>query len=159
MLFINSVCLAADDAQQPIKISADSMQLDINNGNSEYRGNVSIQKGSILLQGELVIISRSDNTVDNIKITGTPASYQQQTEQGDTRAQSEIMWFDVNTNILTMKINARLNQGRQLIESQTIQFDTDNQTVLAGATSAGSTGNKNKQRVNITLTPDNDGDR
>ncbi len=140
---------AANDGA--IRIRADFMQLDVKNGSSEYRGNVLIEKGDITLSGDNVSISKHDGGVSRITITGSPARYRQ-TGDKPTQAQSRLMLFDVSSNILTLKTDARLQQNQQRVESQFIQFDTDKQVLLAGSDNKQGAG---RQRVNIILGPDN----
>ena len=125
------------------------MLLNIENGSSEYTGNVIIQRGAITLQGDKVVIKRYDNTVQHIIIEGKPARYKQEGEQNYAEAESETMQFDVDSNLLTMTSNVRLKQSDQLIESQHIQLDTEKQILLGG----GNTAADDKQRINIILSP------
>ncbi len=142
--------MAADSIDHEITIQADHMQLDLHNGNSMYTGNVRIEKGDIVLSGERVLINKKHDRTDSIQVLGKPARYSQKTADVDVSAQSEQMFFDLNTNILTMKDKARLQQQGQLIESDYIAFDTDKQALLAGKQDQAQPG----QRVNIILTPE-----
>ena len=153
MLACAGAAFAADDGA--IRIRADFMQLDTKNGSSEYRGNVLIEKGEITLSGDSVSISKHDGGVSRITVTGSPARYRQ-TGDKPTQAQSRLMLFDVSSNILTLKTDARLQQNQQRVESQFIQFDTDKQVLLAGSDKKQGEG---RQRVNIILGPDNPPDQ
>jgi len=152
-LLLSSTCSYAETTtDQPIEIRADSMQLNIEDGDSEYRGNVLIRRGDITLQGDLVHISRSEGEVRQILVEGKPASYEQLSGSVSTDAKSNNMLFDVNSNILTMRDAARLHHDDQIIESNFIQFDTDKQVLLAGQQDKSNT-TQDKQRVNIILSP------
>ncbi len=137
-------------AEERIEIRADFMQLDIKNGNSEYRGNVLIRKGDVELRGDSVKISKQNGKVEQIHVRGKPARYRQGSA---VQAQSERMLFEVTKDILTLNTNARLQQRDQLIESQYIRFDTGKQVLLAGSDKKQNTGSGGKQRVNIILSP------
>ena len=150
LLCLLCACLPAQAQNDTrIEIHADTMRMDINNGSSEYHGDVLIRKGDIELRGDSVSIRKQAERVEQVRVTGKPAHFR----QGDAvQAQSEVMLFDVASNMLTLKIRARLQQRDHLVESALIRFDTERQILLAGA---GNTPDKNgKRRVNIILNPD-----
>lgn len=142
---------AADTNEQAIRIQADFMQLDIRDGSSEYRGNVLIEKGSTRLSGDSVQIRKKNGQPNRISIRGKPARYSRPDGSQPTTAQSELMLFDLDSEILTLKNGARLQQKDQLIESDFIRFDTRKQVLLAGSDKK--RGSPAKQRVNIILSP------
>lgn len=142
----------ANDEELPIEIQADSMQMDFKKGQSEYSGNVLIRKGNITLQGDQIFVSRLNDEIERIRVTGKPARYKQQNTLDTITAQSDTMLFEVKSNLLSLTNNAQLKQNDQVIESQHIQFDTVKQILIGGGKQTGSS----KQRVNIILSPKQD---
>jgi lipopolysaccharide transport protein LptA len=148
---------------EKILIDADHMQLNIETGYSVYTGNVKISQGKLVLTGDKVTLEQHNNEIERITVIGKPARYNHVTEKGETiKAESERMVYTASQNKLVMTINASLQQPDNLVSSQKITYDTLKRIVIAGDSNinhsdkndAGNkTDLKEKQRVNITLTP------
>jgi lipopolysaccharide export system protein LptA len=158
--FIALICLlgsslqvSAEDRSQ-VLIHADSMQLDINTGNSVYRGNVSFVQGSTRLSGDTVTVNSKNGSINTVKIEGSPARYSDTSPAGRVLAESSRMEYSVLNNQLSMEGAARLEQDDRVVQSQHIIYDTEKQLILAGQP-AGETSDPD-QRVNIILTPKKD---
>ena len=66
------------DRDQPVRIQADSAELDEGKGVAVYRGNVIITQGSLKITGDAVTISQNrQKEVDVFTATGKPAQYEQ----------------------------------------------------------------------------------
>ena len=142
---------------EKIHISADHMKLNIASGNSVYTGNVRITQGDLVLTGDRVTLTHTDNTLQKFTVIGKPARYNHVTEDGQTIvAESDQMVYTASENRLVMTRNARLEQPDHLVSSQKIIYDTLRKIVMAGdvgvrdAVDGEAAPNK---RVNITLTP------
>ncbi len=132
----------------PVNIYADHMKYDIKSGISEYKGNVRVTQNKIELTGDMVTAVQQDKVLKNIKVTGSPAVYRQQSEDGSfINAQSMKMEYQADSNRLILREKARLEQAGSVMESEQIIYDTIKEVVIAGDDSA-------NKRVNITITPD-----
>jgi lipopolysaccharide export system protein LptA len=139
------------DNKEQILIHADSMQLDVNTGNSVYRGNVSFTQGKIEIHGDTITVSSKNGSINEIKIEGDPARYSDTSQNNNhVLAESNKMDYRVADNQLSMQGKARLEQGDRLVQSENILYDTKKQIVLAGHSSDSK---DPSQRVNIILTP------
>jgi len=133
----------------PVNIQADHMKYEIQSGISEYTGNVRVTQNDLELTGDKVIAIQQDKVLKNIKVTGSPASYRQLSEDGSyINAQSRQMEFLADKNRLVLTDKARLQQAGSVMESEQIIYDTINEVVIAGDDNA-------NKRVNITITPEN----
>jgi lipopolysaccharide export system protein LptA len=139
------------DSKEQILIHADSMQLDVNTGNSVYRGNVSFTQGKIEIHGDTVTVISKNGSIQEVKIEGDPARYSDTSQNNHVLAESTNMDYSVADNQLSMQGKARLEQGDRLVQSENILYDTKKQIVLAGQSSSDS--KDPSQRVNIILTP------
>jgi len=156
ILLTSSIVSWADDSEEKIFLDADHVLLNIETGYSVYTGNVKISQGELTLTGDQVTVQQSNNEVEHITVTGKPAHYHNITESGESiQAESERMVYTASEHKLELTINAELKQPDHTIKSQKIVYDTEQKIVIAGSkdTTASSTGNDNKQRVKITLTP------
>lgn len=160
LLYVSAYSMAAEPLEK-ISISADYMKLNLASGHSVYTGNVKITQGNVVLKGDKVTLEQSNKEVSQLTVTGKPARYKHVTEKGESiAAESEHMVYIADQHKLVMTINARLKQPDHQVSSQKIVYDTQKRIIIAGDKSgtgqpgAGtdSTG-KDKQRVNITLTP------
>ena len=162
LLCLPSISLAAEPVEK-IHIDADHMQMNIESGKSIYTGNVKITQGELILLGDKVMLEQSNKEVERIIVTGKPARYNHITEKGEPiEAESEHMVYTASQNKLVMTINAHLQQPGHKLSSQKIIYDTQKSTVVAGSSqktlpdntgSETGTDSKERQRVNITLTP------
>ncbi len=147
----DTTTIAGKKGSDEVQIQADSMKLDLETGDSTYRGNVSIIQGAITLTGEKVIITRKNNEIHNIRVEGNPARYlQDENTDNKVYASSQYMKYIAQKNRLILTGDAVLEQANQNVESQRIVYDTQNKVIIAGKHSSPE---HSGDRVNITLTP------
>jgi lipopolysaccharide export system protein LptA len=131
-LLLCSVLVQAlpDDRQQPITIESDSAERNEQSGLTEYRGNVVIRQGSVLIDADRVTIHYRDNKVSRIVSLGTPASYQQQPQAdgGMVVARGEIIEYRLSDDKINLKNNASLSRNGTLIKGERITYDLKNET-------------------------------
>ena len=133
----------------PINIYADYMKYEIQTGISTYTGNVRVTQNDIELTGDKVVAVQKDNALKEIKVTGSPATYRQRSEDGAfINAQSMQMEYQAAQNRLVLTNKARLEQAGSVMESDQIIYDTIREVVIAGDEGT-------DKRVNITITPEN----
>lgn len=137
------------DRNQPMTIEADKATLNEKTGNSVYEGNVHVQQGTLVLQGSKMTVQLSDNTIEKIILTGSPATYRQRPDGQDTDQHAEagrIEYHATEDRIILLE-NARVWQsGAEEFRSDRIVFNLKNNTVNAGGSGPG-------DRVRITLQP------
>jgi lipopolysaccharide export system protein LptA len=139
----------AGDRDQPIHIEADRAALNEKTGNSVYEGNVHLQQGSLVLQGNRMTVQLNDNTIDTLVLTGDPATYRQRPagKESDQRAEAGRIEYYAGEDRIILLENARVWQsGDEELRSDRIVFDLKSDTVNAGS-------NKPGDRVRITLPP------
>ncbi len=141
----------AETGNDKIEIRADHLKINVKTGDSVYTGNVSFVQGYIQLSGEIITVKSRDNEIHHVEVEGKPARYRfEDSEKNKVNAYSGHMEYSVDQNRLVMTDNARLEQTDNIVESQRIVYDTENQVIVAGIDNqSGNAG----QRVNITLTP------
>ena len=139
-----------DDRQQPITIESDSAERNEQSGLTEYRGNVVIRQGSVLIDADSVTIHYKDNKVSRIVSLGTPASYQQQPqiEGGMVIARGESIEYRLAEDKINLKNNASLSRNGTLIKGERITYDIKNETWQAkGGDRA------NQKRIQLVIPP------
>jgi lipopolysaccharide export system protein LptA len=138
----------SSDRNQPITIEADRATLNEKDGSSIYEGNVHLQQGTLNLRGNRMTVQIADDEIEEIVLTGQPASYRQRPDGRDTDQHAEAgrIEYHAADERLILLDNARVWQsGAEEFRSERIVYNIKKNTVSAG----GSAGD----RVRITLQP------
>ncbi|MBB1073547.1 lipopolysaccharide transport periplasmic protein LptA [Rhodoferax sp. 4810] len=150
-LFITAPALALEtDAQQPLFIEADAVELDEPHASSRYLGNVEIQQGSLrIFAAEVVVRHRANRQPQHIVATGQPARYRQRMdgETNEVHGQALRMEYDADRDELTLIDKAVLTQGQDRFSSDRIIYNRVTKQVRAGGSAQG------RARVKISIHP------
>lgn len=142
------------DENQPLYIVADSVEIREQQGISTYKGNVKITKGSLQIQGDLIYIVSKKNSLQTIRVEGSPATFKQTNDHDEEiSAQSQYIEYQSESGILTLKKDAVLVQGNNRFTSQHILYDTKKDIIQAGH-NKNKTDSSKSQRVTITIQPE-----
>ncbi|MBL7004795.1 MAG: lipopolysaccharide transport periplasmic protein LptA [Gammaproteobacteria bacterium] len=151
LLFFSSPIWALEtDNDQPIDISADSLNIDEAKHISIYKGNVILQQGSLNINADtLVLYFNEQNELDYMEASGSPVHFKQKNEDQKwmTGLAKSMIYYDQQSE-LTLKKDAEFNTGNEHIKSHYIQVNTNNNSLQAGASSA-------SDRVIIKIMPKN----
>lgn len=148
MIFYSSFALSIDsDKDKPIFLESDSAKWDENSQKSTYRGNVVVTQGTLLLTGDLLVVTSKNNEINNMVITGEKSTYKQKTQSGKivNGEAYEIQYFVENSKIIFLN-NAVLTQSNNVVKSNKIIYVTDSENIIAGD-------KKGKSRVKMTIEP------
>lgn len=155
-LVVASGAAWAQQEPLPIRIESDSAELSQQAGTSTYTGSVVLTRGGLTLTGNKLDVTRI-NDRGNVKavLTGGPARLDKQPDRtGDdvvTGHSSRIEYTNGDSTVV-MRGNAVVNRGGDRITSQVIRHNLDTQRTQAER------GENDDERVQITITPQNDGD-
>ena len=103
MIFYSSLAVSIDsDKDKPIFLESDSAKWDENSQKSTYRGNVVVTQGTMLLTGDLLVVTSKNNEINNMVITGKKSTYKQKTQSGKivNGEAYEIQYFVENSKII-----------------------------------------------------------
>ncbi|MCW9012646.1 MAG: lipopolysaccharide transport periplasmic protein LptA [Gammaproteobacteria bacterium] len=144
------------DAEQPLNIEADAVEMREQEGVSIYRGHVKISRGSMQILGELIYIHTTENKLKKIRVVGTPAKFRQLNDlDEEISAQSHEMEYQANDGVLILKEKALLIQKQNRFASEHIIYDTKKDIVQAGERNNGDNATDSKpERVTITIHPE-----
>ena len=137
------------DRNQPITIEADKATLNEKTGSSIYEGNVTLQQGTLHLRGSRMTVQLNNKEVEEIVLTGNPATYHQRPDgkETDQHAEAGRIEYYANDDRMILLDNARIWQSdAEEFRSDRIVFNLKNNTVNAG-------GDGSSGRVHITLPP------
>lgn len=138
-LVLPSTLLAlSTDRDQPIEVEADSLEIRDTENISIYSGNVRLNQGSLALRSErLVIYFNDQNELTLMELTGSPATFRQlNNEQQEITGQADRLEYREAESTLILLGNARLSHRGDIIESNTIRINTDNESIQAGSSTS-----------------------
>ena len=143
------------DAEKPINIEADQVEIRERESLSIYRGNVRITQGSLRINGDVIQFSSTEEGHQKVIILGKPASFFQLTDQNqEISAQGEEMEYHAKTGLFTLERNAVLVQQDNRFTSEHIVYNTQTNVVKAGVPNNTSSSTSTKPpRVTITVMP------
>jgi lipopolysaccharide export system protein LptA len=143
------------DSEQPIRVQADSAELDDKQGVAVYRGGVIITQGTMKITGDTVTITQ--NKAGDIEVftsVGRPAYYEQLPEVGKQIVQAyglTIQYFAQNERIILID-QAKVIQEGNTFEGEKIVYDTARQIVNAGR-AHGSNVTTPRPRIDMVIQP------
>ncbi len=134
-LFTSAAWALPEDRNQPIRIQADTAELDERRGVAVYRGDVVITQGTLKITGHTVTITQNaSGDVEVFTAQGKPAYYEQQPAAGRPIVKAyglTIQYFAENERIVLID-QARVVQEGNTFEGEKIVYDTRRQVVSAG---------------------------
>lgn len=144
-----------EDRNQPIRIQADTAELDERRGIAVYRGDVVITQGSLKITGSKVTVTRDDKgEIEVFTAIGAPAYYEQKPSVDQSLAQAygkTIQYFAESERVVLID-QAKVIQDGNTFEGEKIVYDTRRQIVNAGR--AGSSQVTTPQpRIDMTIQP------
>ncbi len=138
---------AAAPARGPVKISADSLELDQQAQATTYSGNVLLTQGEMRLTAASLTVSVRDGRLGRIEASGNPARFESRLDDGTpVIGEAARIVFDSAAGLLTLIGEGRLSQGRNRIENDHIEYDLNRGNLKAG-------GKKAKKRVEVIFQP------
>jgi len=145
---------AADEpgqAQEPIFIESDSLNIDDSKGVSVYRGNVNFrQGGASLTADELTIYARQRQEVEKIIAVGSPARFEQLAQkegEQDSSGEAKRIEYRAADGRVILDGDARFQQGDSYFAGSRVEYDSEKKLVRAGKNVAG------EGRVQIMIQP------
>ncbi len=128
---------ASKNEDLPIRIEADSADIDDRQGVSVYRGNVEIRQGTSVLTADRVTVQHPGKKAQKIIAVGKPVRYRQPQEgdKPDIRAEALQAEYYTTSEELVMMGDAVLFQGKDSFRSDRITYDRKS-GMLNGVTSA-----------------------
>ncbi len=155
--FSQAIALATDSSQ-PVYIEADTADMDQLNHVTVYTGNVKIKQGSIRLWGHVVTIYTDENNnlikaFSDAKKGGDLARFKQTPDNDpeDQWAEGERLEYWANEHLVKVFRQGKLWQGKDIITSDRIIYDTEKELMVSGSNKAGGP----KKRVRMTIQPNN----
>lgn len=145
------------DREQPIRVQADSAELDDKQGVAVYRGDVVITQGTLKITGDTVTITQDKNgDIEVFTSVGKPAYYEQKPSADKQIVKAyglTIQYFAANERIVLID-QAKVIQEGNTFEGEKIVYDTQRQIVNAGR-ATGTNLTAPRPRIDMVIQPKN----
>ncbi len=145
------------DREQPIRVQADSAELDDRKGVAVYHGDVVITQGSLKITGDTVTITQNkQGDIEVFTSVGKPAYYEQKPSADKDMVKAyglTIQYFAPSERIVLID-QAKVIQEGNTFEGEKIVYDTQRQIVNAGRAS-GTNVTKPQPRIDMVIQPKN----
>ena len=141
----------ATDRDQPIEVEADQLEVREQERVSIYQGNVKLVQGSLEINADRVVIHFNEaNDLTLMEMTGTPATLRQLDDnQQEMLGEAKQIDYTQSKSLLELRNSARLSQAGDIIESDLIRINTENNSLQAGSM-------ESDQRVKMLIQPKQD---
>ena len=123
------------DQDQPIEVEADSLEMRDQESISIYRGNVTLLQGSIRIESdELTIYFNEEDKLELMEMTGSPARFRQLDDDNkELLGEARQINYLESESLVTLIGDARFTHDGDLIESDRIEVNTENDNLSAGS--------------------------
>ena len=144
LLYPAEVAIALDsDRNQPAIVDAQDIEIDFATGRWIYRGDVTIQQGTLHMMADEIHLFFDDDVLQRAIAHGQPAVFRQQPEGSDhlIRGQAQTIEIDEIENVAIFSGEAKLQRHRDTIMGETIIYhmETEKMTVRGNVNMPGQT--------------------
>lgn len=141
---------AVPDEEQPVHITANSLDAAEKKGISIYKGRVIVTQGSLTLTGDEIIVKHPSSQLQTVKSTGQPATFKRfsQIDQAWLKGKANMIEYDALNKTVLLVGNAQVEQpGEHLIKGPKLFYDMSAQTLKAQSTE------QETGRISVTFNP------
>ncbi|VXD03036.1 Lipopolysaccharide export system protein LptA [Pseudomonas sp. 8Z] len=145
------------DRDQPIRIQADTAELDDKQGVAVYRGDVVITQGTLKITGDTVTITQTaSGDVDVFTSVGNLAYYEQKpaVDKEIVKAYGKTIQYFASNERIVLIDQAKVIQEGNTFEGEKIVYDTRRQIVNAGR-ATGNNVSMPRPRIDMVIQPKN----
>lgn len=158
LVLVSNVSFALpSDSEQPIRVQADTADLDNNKGVLVYKGNVIITQGTMKVMGHTVTITRNkDGGIDVMTAQGGPAYYEQQPNVNDPvmKAYGKTIQYQVAKKLVILLTNAKVIQKNNVFTGDKIVYDVERKLISAGKASSSNGSSAKNNRIDVLIYPE-----
>lgn len=156
LLAIPGLCNAAE-ANQIIYLEADTVDINEKKGISVYKGNVKLSRGDITIVADMMTAYKNDSGLQKLIATGNPVEFtkaastnNKDEKQKKIKGQALEIDYNAKNEIIKLKNNAKLWQGKDQFSGNIIVYNIASETVTA------SKGSSSNERVKVIIHPGTD---
>jgi len=150
LLLSAAVQARESDRSQPMDVEADDIDITMQDtSESRLIGNVRITQGTLDIRAGVANITRRDEDIRRVVLTGQPATMQQENDAGAVmKASAHRIDYDVTGETVVLTGNVVVDQGADTLRGQRITYDLKNGRLNASGEGTGDAG-----RIRMTIQP------
>ena len=153
MVSVHGAAVAQDLSEEPIEVTANSIEISDNGNQQMFAGNVVIIQGSFTLKGDQITASHRNDELQNLVIVGTPA---QLIDSGNNKrsafnGSSNYIIIDYTTNHAVLEGDVAFSTKNTSLQAQHVKYNLDSGNIrITGAPESESPNDANRLRMVIT---------
>ena len=130
LLLITCICCThavarSTDRDQPLDLRAEGLDGPIAQSGDTKLRNVTITQGTLRIDATDAVITRVDGEVTKVVLNGSPASLEQENDEGVLmKAQAQMIHYDTSSERVLMTGAVRIEQGRDIFRGERVNYDT-----------------------------------
>ncbi len=127
------------DADEPIRVNARSVETNEKTGIAVYRGDVQVDQGRLSIRADRVEIRTRNKRTDFIRATGKPAKLRQRADaqEEEIQAQADRIDYRVASGQIEMTGNVTVTRDGDTFTGNVLQYDLDDRTLKASGDESG----------------------
>ncbi len=133
LLSHSAACFAERaDRDKPMHLEANRVSVDDANQVSTFEGNVQITQGTLIIQGDKIVVTQDKDGFTYSTATGQPASFRQKREGLDEYAEGfgEIIKYDSRNETIDLVGNAKVKRDEDEISGDHITYNSKTEVFL-----------------------------
>ncbi|HCN45327.1 MAG TPA: lipopolysaccharide transport periplasmic protein LptA [Pseudomonas sp.] len=144
-----------NDREQPVRIQADSAQMDDKNKVATYTGDVIITQGSMMIKGNVVTVTLNQNgDIDTATSVGNLAYFEQQQDAAKPdkmQGYAKQIQYQAGRDLIVLTDQARVINAGNTTEGEKIVYNSKTQVATAGR--GGKDIKTPRQRIDMVIQP------
>lgn len=115
----------ASDREQPIKLSADRVDMNQKTGLSKYVGNVVLVQGSLRIEADEVTVRFSGSEIDTVSGKGKPVTFRQRVDNQEEEVFGSALRLQYRAadNRLELYDQVTFRQGEDVFRTPVLRYD------------------------------------
>lgn len=135
------------DREQPVKVSADKIEVNQKTGRSKYTGNVVLTQGTLRIEAQEVIVQLRDGALDKVTASGKPVTFRQKLDgeaQEISGSALRVQYYALE-NRVDLYDQVAFRQGEDVFRSPVVHYDIGTTRLTADA--------RSEERVHSVIQP------
>lgn len=146
LLMAGSTWARTSDRNQPLDLHAGGLDGPIAQSGDTLLTDVIITQGTLRIEAEHATITRLDGEVTKVVMNGTPASLQQENDEGVLMtAKAQRIDYDTNSETVLLTGAVQIDQGRDTFRGERVSYDSRNGHIKGDGGPGG--------RIHLTIQP------
>jgi lipopolysaccharide transport protein LptA len=126
----------AGQCDQPVDVSADAIDTEIESGQSTLTGNVRISQCALQIEADEAVITMAKRQVQSLRLTGTPVQVDQDDpKMGKIRASATRVDYDLPAAQMVFTGNALIIHPQGQLSGEVIRYDIQDNRFQGGGAS------------------------